>query len=202
MGVYVISNTLSSIPYLLILSIIPGAITYYLTGLQRGFDNFICFALLLFASMTMVESMMMIVASIVPDFLMGIITGSGIQGLMMLACGFFRLPNDLPKVFWKYPLYYISFGTYVNQGFYKNEFEGLVFYDNNTQGAQRMITGEEVLKYTLQVQTSHSKWVDVAILLGMVVLYRLVFFIIIKVAELRHKLSHNRLSKNKVNCTE
>ncbi|XP_010676592.2 ABC transporter G family member 1 isoform X1 [Beta vulgaris subsp. vulgaris] len=192
-GVYVISNTLSSIPYLLLLSIVPGAITYYLSGLQKGFDHFICFVLLLFASMTMVESLMMIVASIVPDFLMGIITGSGIQGLMMLTSGYFRLPNDLPKLFWKYPMYYISFGTYVNQGFYKNEFEDLVFYDNDTHGAKHMISGEWILSNTLQVQ-DNSKWVDVAILLGMVVLYRLVFFGIIKVAEVRQKLSHTTKS--------
>ncbi|KAL6225156.1 hypothetical protein ACLB2K_004008 [Fragaria x ananassa] len=71
---YVVGNTFSSIPYLLIISLIPGAIAYYL------------------------------VASIVPDFLMGIITGAGIQGVMMLTGGFFRLPDDLPKPFWRYPM--------------------------------------------------------------------------------------------------
>ncbi|RWR98219.1 LOW QUALITY PROTEIN: ABC transporter [Cinnamomum micranthum f. kanehirae] len=33
----------------------------------------------------------------VPDFLMGIITGAGIQGSLMLNGGFFRLPDDLPS---------------------------------------------------------------------------------------------------------
>ncbi|KAF2283971.1 hypothetical protein GH714_017682 [Hevea brasiliensis] len=74
-----------------------------------------------------VESLMMTVASIVPDFLMGIITGAGIQGVMMLNGGFFRLPDDLSKPFWRYPMYYIAFHKYANQGFYKNEFEGLTF---------------------------------------------------------------------------
>jgi len=41
----------------------------------------------------LVEGLMMIVAALVPDFLMGIITGAGIQGVMMLNCGFF--PNTL-----------------------------------------------------------------------------------------------------------
>ena len=49
--------------------------------------------------MMLVDSLMMIVASMVPDFLMGIITGAGIQGMMMLGGGFFRLPDDLPKPF-------------------------------------------------------------------------------------------------------
>lgn len=119
---YVMGNTISSIPYLLIISLIPGAIAYYLVGLQRGIEHFIYFALVLFVCMMLVESLMMIVASIVPDFLMGIITGAGIQGVMMLNGGFFRLPNDLPKPFWRYPMYYIAFHKYANQGFYKNEF--------------------------------------------------------------------------------
>lgn len=113
---YVIGNTISSIPYLLMISLIPGAIAYYLVGLQRGLDHFTYFALVLFVCMLLVESLMMIVASLVPDFLMGIITGAGIQGVMMLNGGFFRLPNDLPKPFWRYPMYYIAFHKYANQG--------------------------------------------------------------------------------------
>ncbi|KAK3002064.1 hypothetical protein RJ639_020434 [Escallonia herrerae] len=121
---FVAGNTISSIPYLLMISVIPGTMAYYLVGLQKGIDHFLYFALMLFACMMLVESLMMIVASIVPNFLMGIITGAGIQGVMMLNGGFFRLPDDLPKPFWRYPIYYIAFHKYANQGFYKNEFEG------------------------------------------------------------------------------
>ena len=84
--------------------------------------------------MMLVESLMMIVASIVPDFLMGIITGAGIQGVMMLNGGFFRLTDDLPKPFWKYPIYYTAFHKYTKLGFYKNEFEGLTFPNNQISG--------------------------------------------------------------------
>lgn len=169
-------------PYLLIISLIPGAIAYYLVHLQRGFNHFIYFALVLFVCMMLVESLMMIVASLVPDFLMGIITGAGIQGVMMLNGGFFRLPNDLPKPFWKYPMYYIAFHKYANQGFYKNEFEGLVF-PNNQVGGGATITGEQVLRNFWQVEMGYSKWVDLAILIGMVVLYRFMFLGIIKLTE-------------------
>ncbi|XP_030974012.1 ABC transporter G family member 11-like isoform X2 [Quercus lobata] len=141
---YVIGNIFSSLPYLLIISLLPGAIAYYLVGLQKSFEHFAYFVLVLFVCMMLVESLMMIVASIVPDFLMGIITGAGIQGVMMLNGGFFRLPNDLPKPFWRYPMYYIAFHKYANQGFYKNEFEGLTF-PNNQAGGSSTITGEEIL---------------------------------------------------------
>ncbi|KAE8728263.1 hypothetical protein F3Y22_tig00004630pilonHSYRG00047 [Hibiscus syriacus] len=91
------------IPYLFLISLVPGALAYYLVGLQKSCDHFAYFVALLFITMMLVECLMMTVASIVPDFLMGIITGAGIQGVMMLNGGFFRLPDDLPKPFWRYP---------------------------------------------------------------------------------------------------
>ncbi|KAK6120015.1 hypothetical protein DH2020_046255 [Rehmannia glutinosa] len=178
---FVMGNTISSIPYLLMISVVPGAMAYYLVGLQKSIDHFIYFALLLFACMMLVESLMMTVASIVPDFLMGIITGAGIQGVMMLNGGFFRLPDDLPKPFWRYPMYYIAFHKYANQGFYKNEFEGLNF--PSELGQSRTISGDEILRSVWQVEMGYSKWVDVAIVFGMVIVYRLLFLGIIKATE-------------------
>ncbi|KAH9697672.1 ABC transporter domain-containing protein [Citrus sinensis] len=172
---FVFGNTFSALPYLALISLIPGAIVYYLPGLHEGYQHFIYFVLLLFACMLLVESLMMIVASLVPNYLTGIITGAGIQGLMILGGGFFRLPNDLPHPFWKYPLYYIAFHKYAYQGMFKNEFEGLKF-DNN-------LDGEQVLRDKWQLQMGYSKWVDLAILFGMVVFYRLVFLGIIKTVE-------------------
>ncbi|KMT01541.1 hypothetical protein BVRB_9g215430 [Beta vulgaris subsp. vulgaris] len=180
---FVVANTLSSMPYLLLVSLIPGAITYYLPGLKRDYPDFLYFAMVLFSCMLLVESLMMIVASIVPNFLMGIIVGAGVQGLMILGAGFFRLPNDLPKPFWKYPLYYISFTKYAYQGLFKNEFQGLEIPNNQGTSPPSMISGDVILKDIWQVETSYSKWVNLAILLGMVVLYRLLFLIIIKLSE-------------------
>ncbi|CAN1288605.1 ABC transporter G family member 1 [Linum perenne] len=180
-GAFVIGNTISSIPYLFLISLIPGSIAYFLVGLQRTFEHFAYFVLLLFVTMMLVESLMMTVASIVPDFLLGIITGAGIQGVMMLNGGFFRLPHDLPSPFWRYPMYYIAFHKYANQGFYKNEFEGLVFGDQ--MGGNGVVSGEEVLRRIWQVEMGYSKWVDLGVLMGMVVVYRVMFLGIVKVVE-------------------
>lgn len=166
---------------MLLVSLIPGAIAYFLAGLHDGIgaekatENFVYFACMLFVCMLLVESQMMIVASLVPNFLAGLIIGAGIQGLMILGGGFFRLPNDLPAPFWKYPLFYITFHKYAYQGLFKNDFEGRIFPNN--------ITGETVLKNTWQVEMGYSKWVDIAILLGMMTLYRLLFFLIVKIGE-------------------
>ncbi|KAG8383549.1 hypothetical protein BUALT_Bualt04G0025200 [Buddleja alternifolia] len=176
---FVVGHTLSSIPYLLLVSLIPSAMAYYLVGLQKSIDHFTYFALLLSVCMIVVESLMMVVASIVPNFLTGIIIGSGIQGIMILNNGFFRLPNDMPKLFWRYPVYQISFNKYANQGFYKNEYEGLTF-PNEQIGGPSILSADEILRNVWQMDISHSKWTDLAILLGMVIVYRLMFLGIVK----------------------
>ncbi|GLT97955.1 hypothetical protein SLE2022_154940 [Rubroshorea leprosula] len=179
---FVIGNTFSALPFLIIIALVPGVITYYLPGLHKGADRLFYFVAVLFACMMLVESLMMTVASIVPNFLMGIITGAGIQGLMILGGGFFRLPDDMPDAFWKYPLYYLSFHRYAIQGMFKNEFEGLRIH--NMPGRRpTFINGQVIVRDNWQAEMAYSKWVDLAVLLGMVVFYRALFLIIIKLTE-------------------
>ncbi|OEL29288.1 ABC transporter G family member 11 [Dichanthelium oligosanthes] len=180
---FVISNTLSSAPFLGLNCIIPGAIVYYMTGLQRGIDHFIYFVAVLWACTLLVEGLMMIVAAIVPDFLLGVVIGSGIQGLLLLNCGFFRLPDDLPKPVWKYPMYFISYHKYGIQGLYKNEFHGLAFEDQQNRSGY-LTGGDHILKNNLQVEMGYSKWVDLAILCAMVIIYRATFLAMIKLTEM------------------
>jgi len=105
---------------------------------------------------------MMVVGSVFPNYVMGVIVCGGIEGVMILTSGFYRLPNDLPKPVWKFPFYYISFLTYAFQGLLKNEFEDLPF-------------SSEVLADTWHVQMGHSKWVDLAIMFGMILLCQVLY---------------------------
>ncbi|XP_020703545.1 ABC transporter G family member 11-like [Dendrobium catenatum] len=181
---FTISNSLSSMPFLLLITLIPATISYFMSDLQRDADHFIFFYLIIYSSMLLIESLMMIVAAIVPDFLMGIITGAGIQGWMILACGFFRLPNDLPKPMWVYPTYYISIHRYANQGLFKNEFIGLTFPSSDSQnGGNSTIEGIEIVRDYWQMQVGYSKWVDLCILFGMALLYRFLFWATIRIGE-------------------
>ncbi|XP_024517961.1 ABC transporter G family member 11 [Selaginella moellendorffii] len=179
--VFTLANTLSSMPYLLLISLISTSVFYNMVKLHPGFDHFIFFVLNLFASVTVVESLMMCVASIVPNFLMGIITGSGILGLFMLVDGFFKLANELPKGFWKYPMHYIAFQTYLLQGLYENDFQGLEFDNNDI--SEGKLSGTTVLKQ-YQVDLSRSKWLNFIILLSMILVYRATFITIIKLTQL------------------
>ncbi|KAI4351949.1 hypothetical protein L6164_006247 [Bauhinia variegata] len=178
---FVISNTLSAMPFLILITFLSGTICYYMVRLHPGFLHYLFFVLCLYASVTVVESLMMAIASIVPNFLMGIIIGAGIQGIFMLVSGYFRLPHDIPKPVWRYPMSYISFHYWALQGQYQNDLNGLIF-DNQTPDLPK-IPGEYILENVFQIDVSRSKWIDVGVIFSMIVIYRIIFFIMIKINE-------------------
>lgn len=197
---FVISNTLSAMPFLIMITFISGTICYFMVHLHPGFLHYLFFVLCLYASVTVVESLMMVVASIVPNFLMGIIIGAGIQGIFMLVSGYFRLPNDIPKPFWRYPMSYISFHFWALQGQYQNDLKGLVF-DNQTPDLPK-IPGEYILENVFQIDVNRSKWVDLSVLFSMIVTYRIIFLIMIKVNEdvtpwIRGYIARRRMQQKK-----
>ncbi|GER56691.1 ABC transporter [Striga asiatica] len=178
---FVISNTLSAMPFLILITFISGTVCYFMVRLHPGLSHYLFFILCLYASVTVVESLMMAIASVVPNFLMGIIIGAGIQGIFMLVSGYFRLPKDIPKPFWRYPMSYISFHFWALQGQYQNDLKGLVF-DNQSPDLPK-IPGEYILQNVFQIDMQRSKWVDLSVLLSMIIIYRIIFFIMIKVNE-------------------
>ncbi|KAJ8622721.1 hypothetical protein MRB53_031250 [Persea americana] len=126
-AVFILSNYLSSFPFLVAVAGTSGTITYFMVKFHSDFSHYAYIVLNLFSGIAVIESLMMIVASLVPNFLMGIITGVGIVGIIMLTSGFFRRLPDIPKPFWRYPMSYISYGSWSLQGLYKNDMIGVEF---------------------------------------------------------------------------
>ncbi|GJZ69691.1 ABC transporter G family member 11 [Tanacetum coccineum] len=178
---FVISNTISAMPFLILIAFISGTICYFMVRLHPGFLHYLFFVLCLYSSVTVVESLMMAIASVVPNFLMGIIIGAGIQGIFMLVSGYFRLPNDIPKPVWRYPMSYISFHFWALQGQFQNDLSGLLF-DNQTPDLPQ-IPGEYILEYVFQITVTRSKWIDLGVIFSMIIVYRLIFFCMIKINE-------------------
>ncbi|KAL6132742.1 hypothetical protein ACLB2K_064981 [Fragaria x ananassa] len=178
---FVLSNTFSAMPFLILITFLAGTVCYFMVGLHPGFEHYLFFVLCLYACVTVVESLMMAIASIVPNFLMGIIIGAGIQGIFMLVSGYFRLPNDIPKPVWRYPMSYISFHFWALQGQYQNDLAGLLF--DNERPDQIKIPGDYILEVVFQIDTSRSKWIDLGVIFSMIVVYRIIFFIMIKFSE-------------------
>ncbi|KAB5519515.1 hypothetical protein DKX38_023834 [Salix brachista] len=177
-AVLVLSNFFSSFPYLVAISLLSGTIIYYMVKFHPGFPHHAFFCINLFCCLSVIETCMMIVASLVPNVLMGIGVGTGVFVVMMMASEIFRPVPDLPKIFWRYPVSYISFATWAIQGEYKNEMIGLEF-DPFLPGNSKL-KGETVLQTVFGIPLSHSKWWDLTALLLLLLTHRLVLYMVLK----------------------
>lgn len=77
-AVYILSNFMSSFPFLFAVSIATSSIVYPMVKYRHGFSHYVYFALSLYAGVSVIESLMMVIAGVVPNFLMGIVTGAGV----------------------------------------------------------------------------------------------------------------------------
>ncbi|KAL8216916.1 hypothetical protein R6Q57_023753 [Mikania cordata] len=180
-GVFVLSNFLSSLPFLTLMSFSTAAITYNMVKFHPGFERQMFACLDLLFSIAAVESSMMVIASFVPNFMLGIIIGAGFIGVMMMTAGFFRLLPELPNIFWRYPVSYINYMSWGLQGAYKNDMIGLEF-DAENEGEPKL-PGELILTTVLGISTDYSKWWDLAAVIAIIFVYRLLFFVILKLKE-------------------
>ncbi|KAJ8751216.1 hypothetical protein K2173_016397 [Erythroxylum novogranatense] len=198
--VYILSNYLSSFPFLVAVALVTGTICFNMVKFRPGFSHYAFFCLNIFGCISVIESLMMVIASLVPNFLMGLVTGAGVIGIMMMTSGFFRLLPDLPKPFWRYPISYINYGAWGIQGGVKNDFLGLEF-DPLVPGDPR-IKGEFVVTNTFGVSLDHSKWWDLAAIFLILVGYRLLFFIVLKFKERASPVVKDLYSKRTLQILE
>lgn len=183
---FVVANTVSSAPFIFLIAIVSSAVVYWLVGLNDQGDRFVYYFVNLYVSLTVVESLMMAIAAIVPHYLMGIAAGAGIMGMFMLVCGFFQPVGQLPKPIWLYPLHYMAYHSYAFAGFMHNEFDGTSGWDcpcsvQSPPCTDCTYSGAEVLStWTID---GLNKWVDVGIQVGMAFIYRIGFFCMLKFKE-------------------
>ncbi|KAF7819040.1 ABC transporter G family member 15-like [Senna tora] len=176
-AVFVLSNILSSFPFLVLISLFSGTIIYNMVQFHSGLTHFAFFCINLFCCLSVVESCFMVVASMVPNVLMGIATGTGVIIFMMISSPIFRPLPYIPKFFWRYPMSYLSFATWAVQGHYKNDMVGLEF-DPVVPG-DSSVKGEEILKLVFGVPLDHDKWWDLTALITLLLLHRLLLFFVL-----------------------
>ncbi|XP_050369118.1 ABC transporter G family member 15-like [Argentina anserina] len=180
-AVFTLSNFIASFPFLALMSIASATITYYMVEKDTHLSEYVFMCLDLISAIAAVESAMMIIASLVPNYLMGVIIGAGYLGIMMMTAGFFRFMPDIPKPVWRYPVSYMNYAAWALQGEYKNGLIGREFESLYPNGAK--IKGEFILVTLLGIQPDQSKWWDLAAVIAVVVSFRLIFIIILKLKE-------------------
>uniref|UniRef100_A0A7N0RHT9 ABC transporter domain-containing protein n=1 Tax=Kalanchoe fedtschenkoi TaxID=63787 RepID=A0A7N0RHT9_KALFE len=180
-NVYVLSNFISSFPYLGLMCVVTILIADNMVKFHKGYSRSFYTSLALMVCVSTVESLMMIIGAMVPNFLMGIIIGCGYLGMMMLSSGFFRSLRDLPKPFWRYPISYINYQAWALKGIYKNDMAGLEF-DSMFPGEPKL-SGEFIMANVMGIDLGHSKWWDLAVILMIFISHKLIFIAVLKLKE-------------------
>ncbi|KAK7336536.1 hypothetical protein VNO77_17079 [Canavalia gladiata] len=179
---FVLSNIVSSFPFLVLISLSSGIIIYFMVQFHPGLTNCAFFCINIFCCLSVVESCIMVVASVVPNVLMGLGTGTGVIVFMMMASQIFRPLPDLPKFFWRYPMSYLSFAAWAVQGQYKNDMLGVEF-DPLLPGDPK-ISGEKVLTLIFGVPLDHDKWWDLTALATLLLVHRSLLFLVLRFAKI------------------
>ena len=124
---YVLSTALMQVPVLILAGFMSATGPYWFLNNFRGinpdFWRFVQYGLMLSLHLYIVESFAILIAVIVPNFVIGIIIYSSAISQTFVYNGFFISESNMPPYFvW---IYYTSWFTYSTQGLFKIVFDGL-----------------------------------------------------------------------------
>ena len=184
-GVYSISNFITQIPTVFLLSLITTSIVYPMVGLNNDEFRWLMYFCTLFGALFVAENFMTFISVIVPHYIIGMALGAGAFGFFMLCCGFFVLPSNIPDWFiWGY---WSGFHTYAFELFMYIEFDNLKLTCNNPSLCLYK-KGEDVLKYYEMELSDKRILIDFLALLGFAILFRFLSYCILSYKF--HKISH------------
>jgi hypothetical protein len=132
---FVASNFLIGLPFLFLITIIFSVVAYWLAGFRADGSAFMMWVLWLFLDLLAAESLVVLVSSIFPIFVVALAITAFANGLWMCVGGFL-VPMTVLNVFWKYVFHYIDYQAYVFQGMMVNEFA------HSTYRCQRLESGD------------------------------------------------------------
>ncbi|KAL8196437.1 hypothetical protein R6Q57_024732 [Mikania cordata] len=193
---YVISSLIVYLPFFAIQGFTFAAITQFILRLN---SNLFRFWVILYSSLITTNAYVMLVSALVPSYITGYAVVIATTALFFLTCGFFLKQSHIPG-YWLW-LHYISAIKYPFEALLVNEFKGGRCYtgkfselspgplgevkisdahknDPTKQGLECLLIGEDVLK-SMDIKLENV-WYDVGILLAWGVLYRLMFYAVLR----------------------
>ncbi|KAL8750914.1 MAG: hypothetical protein Q9199_006772 [Rusavskia elegans] len=105
---FMISNFLIGIPYLFLISLIFSIITYWLNNFRPSASGFFTWVMWLFLDLLAGESLVVLMSSLFPNFVIALALTAFANGLWMSVGGFLVSPKVL-NVFWRYVFHYIDY---------------------------------------------------------------------------------------------
>lgn len=175
---YVMANTLVFLPFLLMVSILYATPIYWLIGLRREIDGFLYFSLVVWMVLLISNSFVACFSALVPNFIMGTSVIAGLMGSFFLFSGYFISQEDLPN-YWLF-MHYLSLFKYPFECFLVNEYgvkQGKKRCLETEQGRGCILYGDEFLRQ--QGLKESLKWSNLGVMLGFIVGYRVLCFLIL-----------------------
>ncbi|PKI61477.1 ABC transporter G family member 17-like [Punica granatum] len=172
---YTIAGLITYLPFLALQAAVYAGIVWKALDLQ---GPFLYFLLVLYISLLSTNSFVVFVSAVVPNYILGYAAVIAFTALFFLFCGYFLNSHDIPQ-YWKW-MNKISTMTYPYEALLMNQYQTSDRFGSNQAGGN--ITGNDILK-GLHISTRGSdKWKNVYIMLGWAVLYRILFYIILRFA--------------------
>ena len=185
---FTISNFLIGLPYLFLIALLFSIVTYFLTDFHNTAHSFFIWVLWLFLDLLAAESLVVLVSSLFPVFVVALAVTAFANGLWMCVDGFL-VPMGTLNVFWKYVFHYIDYQSYVFQGMMVNEFKDRVYncagdamsgyhcmYESDLAGVG-LIRGTAVLEAFGYQTGLEGTWVG--IMVGIIAGYRILGYVVL-----------------------
>ncbi|EUC40320.1 hypothetical protein COCMIDRAFT_9790 [Bipolaris oryzae ATCC 44560] len=118
---FMIANFVVGVPYLFLITILFSVISYWLGNFRPTAEGFWVWVLWLFLDLLAAESLVVLLSSLIPIFVVALAATAFANGLWMCVNGFMVQPETL-NVFWRYVFHYIDYQAYVFRGMMVNEF--------------------------------------------------------------------------------
>ncbi|KAK8190481.1 ATP-binding cassette transporter-like protein [Phyllosticta capitalensis] len=176
---FMISNFITGAPFLFIITILFSVISYWLSNFNPTGGSFWSWVLFLFLDLLAAESLVVLVASAAPVFVVALAVTAFANGLWMSVGGFMVPPKNLND-FWRYWAHYSDYQSWVFQGMMVGEFKDRTYscgsgcrcmYPSPLE-QQCKIAGSAVLEQYGYGTDRRGMWVG--ILIGIIAGYRLI----------------------------
>ncbi|KAI5859039.1 P-loop containing nucleoside triphosphate hydrolase protein [Tricharina praecox] len=188
---FLLSNFLIGIPFIFLNTLLFSIITVFLVNFRTDATSFFKYVMWLFLDLLAAESLVVLVSSVIPVFVIALAVTAFINGLWM-SVGGFLVPQNVLNDFWYYTFYWINYQRYVFQAMMFNEFDGREYqcdraesgegwqcmYASPLQGEGK-IAGQSVLKAMGYGKREEGMWIG--ILLAIIVGLRLLAWIALKI---------------------
>ncbi|KAF6743949.1 P-loop containing nucleoside triphosphate hydrolase protein [Ephemerocybe angulata] len=182
---FVLANTLVTIPFLFLCTVLFTVICYWAIGLNPGAAAFFRFLGFLFLAIFAAESQVVVVASLLPIFVAALAITAFLNGFWMSVGGYFIKARSLPR-FWYYSFHFMDYQKYAFELLTNSDLRGVAFTCNtivngacacaypSSTPSTCTVSGDDVLNYLDIDNISYGKWAAIVVCIS--IIYRIALY--------------------------